>query len=106
MTIGRCFSNNELGYYALVANRLPFPDIPLPSKFRQHQKAEPTPTVEPAEPESPKPAPRPPINVSAPPMPPTEIPELQIGGELEPEPPKIINKDGYIIEEADYSDYQ
>lgn len=100
---------------------VPFPDIPLPTKFKrikidpEHEPkvesvstnnhtlgSEPIDKQLPDNPPKPDPKPDPSQESS---IPPTDFPELIVGGELEPEPPKIIDKGDHIVEEVDYSDY-
>jgi len=76
-----------------------YTDLPLPSRFVQVVKKPGKPPTEP----------KPPEHVSAPNLGVSSdsinLPEIHVGGVLEPEPPKITRTDDYTIEELDLTDY-
>jgi len=105
---------------AEIQSRIPFPTLPLPTKCVKIRQAprvikpehelepEPEPTQEPYEPVKKKPIPKPAPPEKPPPREPVghiEVPEVQVGGVLEKEEPKKIDKGTHVIEGLDYSDY-
>ena len=85
-----------------LSSRIPFPELPLPSKFRKMHKA----AVVDEPKDEPKVLKRRPPTAESEPLVTIDVPEPIIGGELAPEPPKIRDEGDHVVEELDYSDYK
>jgi hypothetical protein len=88
---------------------IPFPNLPLPSKFTKITKTKsahaPEPSPEPTPEPTPKCTPKPKVERKQRKVGEININEPQVGGILEPEPEKKQDKGDHVIEELDYDDY-
>jgi hypothetical protein len=88
-----------------TSDKIPFPKLPLPSRFHKIRRVK----QSPAEPVPVSVAPKP-IPLRKPrvanPVGGIIVPEPIIGGKLEPEPPTRRDEGDHTVEELDFADYQ